>query len=314
VENVELIWPQLSIAYGSMHTTTQRLVSMLPTLYRFFGPQTARIVLCALVLISSPVIAFQLGGEHDVFVATHQACKAFRVDLAQKGYHTYNIKGANQFNIYIKNIFEEASGGQQSQTLSNLLRHHSFNSALEVCYPRNQNNKDLFIKNMTRVQDGGTIQRQAVDIALFAVGVIPMVKIVQFLKTAHSTGLIIYNTMEAAVLSFALGPVVKDLSERGYKIFISRFVDPKEGATQNIVTVPAIEENSYFDYSAMRQENLAMLLESKKIIQEKLSAIKSPNDNRLSALTAQLASVDHQINELRNEIIQNRRNYETTNQ
>lgn len=314
MENTELSWRPLSSAYGSMHTTTQRLIAILPIIFRYFGHKKARLILCTLVLISSPAIASQLGGEHDVFVATHQACKSFRIDLAQKGYHTYNIKGATQFNIYIKNIFEEASSGQRSQTLSNLLRHQSFNSALEVCYPGNQNNKDLFIKNMTRVQDGGTIQRQAVDIAIFAVGLIPMVKIVQFLKTAHSTGLIIYNTMEAAVLSFALGPVVKDLSERGYKIFISRFVDPKEGVTQNIVTVPAIEENSYFDYSAMRQENLAMLIESKKIIQDKLSTIKSPNDNRLSVLTAQLASVDHQINELRNEIIQNRRNYETTNQ
>lgn len=297
-----------------MPTTAQRLFFILPPLSRYFGPKKVGVFVCILVLISSSAMASQLGGENDVFVATHQACKTFRIDLAQKGYHTYNIKGANQFNIYIRNIFEEASNGQRSQTLSLLLRHQSFNAALEACYPGNQNHKNLFIKNMTRIQEGGTIQRQAIDIAVFAVGLVPMVKIVQFLKTAHATGLIIYNSMEAAVLSFAFGPVVKDLSERGYKIFSSKFFDPKEGVAQNIVSVPIIEENSYFDYSAMRNENLAMLLESRKIIHERLGAIKSPSDNRVSVLTSQLASVDYQIKELTNEIIQNRRNYETTNQ
>lgn len=224
-------------------------------------------------------------GYHDIFVATHLACKAFKTDIAERGYHMYHIKGAASFNFIMAQVFEEAIDNKPPEKLDALLAGTGFNSALQACYPNDQKSKNLFIGNLHKIRQGGVTRRVAIDSAVAAIGLIPAIKLTHFLSALYASGPIILNYVEAGILMVVTAPIVQDLLEKGVKFFGSK------GEEKKVIVVPPADAVANIDIQNVRQSSLDLYLESRRALKKKIASLDRPNPE----WQARLESVESQI-------------------
>ena len=231
--------------------------------------------------------ANSFGSYHYLYKATRAACSNFRLDLAGKGNHMFQVKNSPTFNSYIKSIFEDAANNRLLRRFDTLKNETAFIDALEACYPGSQNktNSYLFINNLERIQRGGELQALSIASLEVLAAAIPIGRVASAVAKLYSSTPLVLRYIEAATLSFMSEPLLK----MGYKLLYRE--KTKEliiSSTDN--NLSPNEHKRILEKSFLR--SIAKLEQSRKIVESQLAADTSANKQEL---TINLESINKQI-------------------